>query len=335
MSWMSPMKIPRRYTRVADSKKGGFGSAIECKDEHLSRSVLIKEIVLSGQEDRLVDEIRALQNTKSNHIVEIYDIIKSDTGGVQALIEEFLPGDDLTAIKQPIDAELFNKILYQLSTATHDMHECGVVHRDLKPNNMKWTSEKILKVFDFNLAKYQELPASTVGIIGTPGYMAPELFSSPPVIDTPVDIYAIGCVAYYLASGTPPKNCFEMPPTPLTADTSLEDFVKVSSRTSVIINRCFSHDPDDRPSAKELRDHFKKELLFGKHRAVFRGDSNVITIEKAGKAVIINKFNNSMKLQYDGYDVSVVEVIGDVYINNSPANVGRCCDWVYADNCWA
>jgi serine/threonine-protein kinase len=103
-------------------------------------------------------------------------------------------------------------ILKQVLDSLAEAHERGLVHRDIKPANIHLSKRSLendfVKVLDFGLVKSQQAPdamnnslTAANGIVGTPAYLAPELLTGEGIIDGRADLYALGCVAYYLLTG--------------------------------------------------------------------------------------------------------------------------------------
>lgn len=308
-----------RYSRLVTKDRGGFGKTIEFLDSHLDRRIIKKELISPKGARRLLDEIKALQVAKSKNVVQIYDVNISDKSDEIAIYEECLPGSDLMGFKADDgNAEEYLKVLYQLACGLSDIHNCGIVHRDFKPNNVKYDEEQILKIFDFGLAKIGKLPTSTVGFAGTPGFMAPELFHSPPVIDKPIDCYSYGVTAFFFLLGKCP-NCSMPKPIPraLKDSEGILNHILLSKEMGKLLNRCLEVDPAKRPTMNEIRDRLEKEILYEKHRATVILDNKIYFLNKANKGVKISKGTGlSAKIKYDGYQFFIFDPIGDVYVNN-------------------
>ena len=318
---MMSLSIDSRFQKLNTEGQGGFSIADLYFDTNLERNVIIKKIQDPSEVDRLLDEIEALQKGKSKHLVQIYDIIFEEEKPV-AIIEEFLPGDDLWDFNYtPSDTQLYLKVLYQLAKGLSDIHDCEIVHRDFKPNNVKFDAEKILKIFDFGLAK-NDIPASTVGQIGTKGFMAPELFWRPPMIDKPVDCYAFGCTAYFLATKKPPNCALSLPPVVKQSSESINNYVNISNQELLsLIDRCLEVNPNLRPTMKEICDSLKKELLYGRFKATLTFGSNTLELNEIDSGVKVSGGNNdSAVIRYDGYNFIATEVSGNVYVNNTRIN---------------
>lgn len=314
--------LPSRYEILPKKPvKGGFSSTVICKDHFLERKVVIKTIDHPKNIKRLLDEIKALQLAKSKNVVQIYDVIYSDKDETEvAIVEEYLPGKDLLSYKATNeDLDNYYMILYQLSQGLMDIHSCDIVHRDFKPNNVKYGDENILKIFDFGLAKCETLPASTLGIIGTPGFMALELYQNPPVIDKPVDSYAFGASAFYFAKGSPLK-----PPFPMTASKkeNLSNYLNIDSNIGNLIDRCINDNPIERPKLSEINTALKRLLLYGRYKATLTTSSNVYILNEVGKGIRLSRISDKVVIIYDGFDFVIDSIEGDVYVNDNIVNKG-------------
>jgi eukaryotic-like serine/threonine-protein kinase len=319
------MNLPARYTPKGKAIKGGLGQTIHCRDHELARDVIIKEIINPADMHRIIDEVVALQDARSKHVVEIYDVIISTSGSDIAIVEEYLPGVDLGSFKfDAKDPSKLYRTLFQAARGLADIHVSNVVHRDIKPNNMKFDGEGYLKIFDFGLAKVAPLPGSTAVLSATPGYAAPELFSFPPVIDKPVDVYAFGAMVFVLVTGALPPCAKPWPnaPVALGAGHSIDSLGLANPRIAPLIDACLGLDPKSRPKIVELRRAFERELLFGKHKATLTSSTSTLVLDSVGKKVKAQHGPAAIEIQYDGFDFKVTSLVGDIYINNRAATVG-------------
>jgi len=318
---MVMMKAVRkmRYSKIATKDKGGFGKTIEFLDSHLDRRLIKKEVLCPAGARRLLDEIKALQVAKSRNVVQIYDVKLSTKSDEIAIYEEYLSGPDLMDFRADDEnMDEYLKVLYQLACGLSDIHNCGIVHRDFKPNNVKYDDELILKIFDFGLAKIGALPTSTVGFSGTPGFMAPELFHDPPVIDKAIDCYSFGVTAFFFILGKRPKCSISKPvPRAMKDSEGILSYISLSKEMGELLNRCLDVDPAKRPTMGEIRDRLEKEILYEKHRATVILDNKIYYLNKANKGVKISRgVGISARIKYDGYQFSIFDAIGDVYVNN-------------------
>jgi len=193
--------------------RGGMGVVYLARDTKLDRSVAIKSMPVELQADatarmRFRREAKLLASLNHPNIAVIHDIIEQDDDSGY-LVLEYIPGQTLTEriAKSQLKLEETLSIALQIAEAISAAHEKGVVHRDLKPGNIKITPEGRVKVLDFGLAKAtvtegsSEVTDTQPGhIIGTPAYMSPEQARGQP-IDKRSDIWSFGCVLYEMLTG--------------------------------------------------------------------------------------------------------------------------------------
>jgi serine/threonine protein kinase len=210
---------------------GGMGEVWRARHRLLIRPAAIKLIrqralgAMSGDPELLVRrferEARATAALTSPHTVQLYDFGVTEDGRLYYVME-LLDGLDLdTLVKQhgPLPAERVVHLLRQVCAALQDAHGNGLVHRDIKPANVvvsrAGTTFDFVKVLDFGLVKLDSARVADKNAInlsaedswsGTPGYMAPEVVLGAADTDHRVDLYALGCVAYWLLTG---KMVFE------------------------------------------------------------------------------------------------------------------------------
>jgi serine/threonine protein kinase/Flp pilus assembly protein TadD len=191
---------------------GGMGIVYLARDTKLKRSVAIKSVPAALADDstaqmRFKREAELLASLNHPNIAVIHDIIEEDKSGY--LILEYVPGETLAEriAREPLKLQEALSIGRQVAEAISAAHEKGVVHRDLKPGNIKITPEGRVKVLDFGLAKAtltegsSEVTDTQPGhIIGTPAYMSPEQARGQP-IDKRSDIWSFGCVLYEMLTG--------------------------------------------------------------------------------------------------------------------------------------
>jgi tRNA A-37 threonylcarbamoyl transferase component Bud32 len=203
---------------------GGMGEVWRARHRLLIRPAAIKLIRPQslGEKDaellmrRFEREARATAALKSPHTVQLYDFGATEDGRLYYVME-LLDGVDLeTLVRQygPQPAERVIRLIRQVCSSLRDAHSNGLVHRDIKPANVVvsrvGTTFDFVKVLDFGLVKLDTaqrdggdaLKLSTDGnTSGTPAYMAPEVVMGAPDTDHRVDLYALGCVAYWLLTG--------------------------------------------------------------------------------------------------------------------------------------
>lgn len=317
--------LPTRYasvTKVLDG--GGMSDTLLCQDSHLNRPVVIKRLKTGIEKHRLLDELSALSSIRSRYVVQVLDVI-SHEGEIVGLVEEYIDGDDLAPLTHPSSRMDILAALYPIFAGVAEIHSHERLHRDLKPDNMKLDSGGVLKVFDFGLAKIAQ-NAKTNKLFFSQGYAAPEIFQVDALgqhcFSKAVDVFAAGAISLWmLQNGILPPQLSSIPPQLPCVDFSKLG-VPLSARVSHMLNLTLSINPDDRPTAEEVRVVLERELLFDRHKMLltYSGASHILSAQK--RSVELTSGPNSIKISYDGYSFSVSSVTGTVRINNSPVNVG-------------
>ena len=202
-----------RYSIVALIASGGQGRVYRGRDECLRRDVAIKVLSPGGIADpaRLVTEARVLSRVNHRNVAGIYDFV-TDCGR-DFIVMEFVAGATLRDILAggPLPACEVLRLGAQMARGLASAHAANVVHRDVKPANLKITSSGEMKILDFGIARL--LPAgalfdnethttSSDRVLGTIPYMAPEQLQGDEA-DERTDIFSIGVVLYEMATGTP------------------------------------------------------------------------------------------------------------------------------------
>ncbi|UZH01153.1 protein kinase family protein (plasmid) [Pantoea anthophila] len=320
----------KRYTPIKGKTfSGGFGNLQLVRDTYLDREVLYKKMSRPKDNDQLVNEIQSLSKARSRHVIEIYDLIKNpESGFLEGIIIEYLKGRDYLSYHKeiPFDSYSYLIILYQISQALFDLHSSNIVHRDLKLENIKSTETGVLKIFDFGLSSTDEDYLTKLNR-GTVIYAAPELYRDNAKITSEMDIYAFGICAWNLVSSFKGfcTALLERPPMSYSAYTSIGNILrgKLDAEIINLIDSCLSYDPSLRPSAESLVSTIYKHLLYNKHKGLFvEGSSSIYELSHSKTGVRIKLSHGEIVVNYTGFDFIINGVIGDVYINNSPAQVG-------------
>jgi serine/threonine protein kinase/Flp pilus assembly protein TadD len=257
-----------RYRVERELGQGGMATVYLAHDERHQRSVAVKvlrtELASSLGPERFLREIRIAANLNHPHIVPLFDSGEADglLYYVMPYIEGETLGDRLKRTGAFSIAEALD-ILRDVSDALSFAHARGVVHRDIKPDNVM-LSDRHAVVTDFGVAKAVAGATTAQGItnvgvaVGTPAYMAPEQVAADPRVDQRADIYALGTLAYELVSGRPPF--MGASPQKVLAAHVTQAPDPVSTHCSdlprdleVAIMRCLEKDPADRwQSADDL-----------------------------------------------------------------------------------
>lgn len=199
-----------RYRIESWAGDGATGTVYEASHTELDRRVAIKVLheELSADPEKLSTfrgEAKTTSQLGSANIVEVYDFVALPDGRL-AYVMELLRGRTMEQEIQhaPIEGARLIAILRQACRGLAVAHDAGVVHRDVKPENMFLVDDPErpdrLKIMDFGIASVR---GTRGGAEGTPAYMAPEMIRGQDLQPT-VDIYALGCTAYELVAGTPP-----------------------------------------------------------------------------------------------------------------------------------
>jgi Tol biopolymer transport system component/predicted Ser/Thr protein kinase len=253
---------------------GGMGEVYRARDEKLGRDVAVKVLpagLLAGEaaRARFRKEAEALSRLSHPHVATLFDF--DSEGGVDFLVMERVEGKTLQeAVREgPLSEKEIVRLGSQLARGLQAAHEHGVVHRDLKPGNLALTSDGLLKVLDFGLARLERLTVPEVGevtastdtavghVVGTPAYMAPEQLRGKGV-DARTDVYGAGACLYEIATGRRPfgaKSGVELTDAVLHEAPVAPRSVSgaVSPGLEAVILKCLDKDPDLRyQTAKEL-----------------------------------------------------------------------------------
>jgi tetratricopeptide (TPR) repeat protein/tRNA A-37 threonylcarbamoyl transferase component Bud32 len=203
-----------RYTIERELGSGGMATVYLAEDVKLHRKVAVKvlrpELAAALGPDRFVQEIDIAAKLTHPHILGLHDC--GEAGGFLYYVMPYVEGQSLRD-KLAHEGELpiaeAVRILRDVVDALSEAHEKGVVHRDIKPDNVLLTKHHAL-VTDFGVAKAVSEATgaerlTTEGVaLGTPSYMSPEQAAADPHIDHRADIYAVGVVAYELLTGRTP-----------------------------------------------------------------------------------------------------------------------------------
>jgi serine/threonine-protein kinase len=287
---MEQAKIPDRYKLIAEVGQGGMAIVYRAQDETLKREVAIKVLHqhLAAEPEskaRLEREAQAVAKLRHDNILEIFDYSGHDSQS-SYIVTEFIDGQTLKqflsghTLRHP---EVAAMISLEVCGALAHAHGVGVLHRDVKPENVMVRKDGLLKLMDFGIAQVLDLERMTVTgqLLGSPAYMAPEIVEGKQ-LDFRTDVFSVGIMLYLLATGSLPfsgKNPHEVLrritegkfPDPRTVGRGVDQAL------SRIINRALARRPDDRyPDVGPLGDDLRAYLqdagltdLRGELRAFF------------------------------------------------------------------
>ncbi|HWO14339.1 MAG TPA: protein kinase [Polyangiaceae bacterium] len=276
-----PLKIGDRIDGKYEIKRllgeGGMGAVYEGENTLIHRRVAIKVLhsgvaALEEAVKRFENEAQAAGRIGSDHIVEVLDLGRLDSGD-RYMVMEFLKGESLSgriAARGRLPASEICQIGLQLLEGLSAAHEAGIIHRDLKPDNIFLLAQAkgrtdFVKILDFGISKFNVLGKDfsmtrTGSVMGTPYYMAPEQARGAKNLDARLDVYAAGVILYEAATGR----------VPFDGDTFNELLIKIVTEDSPpvrsvvpdldaglaeIIDKARQKNPDHRfGSAREFRD---------------------------------------------------------------------------------
>ena len=278
---------------------GGMSRVFLAEERALCRRVVVKvlspDLAAGVNFERFKHEILLTAQLQHPHILPVFTT--GETQGLPYYTMPFVEGESLRvhlmrAGAMPIAGAV--SILRDVARALEFAHAKGVVHRDIKPDNILLAGNTAT-VSDFGIAKALlashavtvSAPRTDLGIvIGTPLYMAPEQAAADAGLDHRVDLYALGCVAYEMIAGEPPfagsvaslirAHIVDVPPPIVTKRADVPEAL------AVLVERCLQKDPDDRPaSAREIL-----EVLDNLVSAHTRGPGSMVETEVPMIAVL-------------------------------------------------
>jgi serine/threonine protein kinase/Tfp pilus assembly protein PilF/TolA-binding protein len=255
-----------RYQIIEEIGKGGMGRVYKVQDTRIKEKIalkLIKPEIAKDKKtiDRFNNELRLARKIRHKNVCQMFDL--GEEKGTQFITMEYVSGEDLrSSIRRfgqlPIGKSI--SIANQICEGLAEAHRQGVVHRDLKSNNIMIDNEGNVRIMDFGIARSLEAKGITGAgmMIGTPEYMSPEQVEGKDV-DQRSDIYSLGVILYEMVTGRVPfegdtpftigmKHKGEMPQNPKELNTQISDDL------NNVILRCLEKDKEKRcQSVGEVR----------------------------------------------------------------------------------
>jgi serine/threonine-protein kinase len=264
---------------------GGMGEVWRASHRMLARPAAVKlirpETLREGNESaeaamqRFEREAQVTAHLQSPHTIDLYDFGTSDDGAFYYVME-LLEGRDLDYVVRkfgPLVPERVTHILRQACWSLAEAHRRELIHRDIKPANVylcrRAFQYDFVKVLDFGLVKYysgaeveRQMALSRTGVVaGTPSFMAPEMVMGDRAIDGRADIYALGCVGYWMLTGVLVFEATSVgammvahaqkPPRPPSERTE----VAIPADLEALVLRCLAKEPEGRPQTAEQLEH--------------------------------------------------------------------------------
>lgn len=264
-------QILGQYRIVEQIGVGGMATVYKAYQPGLDRFVAVKVLpahhaLTPGFKERFTLEAKAVAHLSHPNILPIYDV--GLEGDLSYFVMKYVKGRTLRdLLGQPMDLMTICHLVTQMASALDHAHDCGLVHRDVKPSNILLEDDWLL-LADFGLAKILEGSQDLTGsgaIVGTPTYLAPEQAQGQP-IDHRADIYSLGVVLFEMVVGQVPfdadtpmgilfKHIYEPIPSPRRLRPDLPTEVEE------IILKALAKDPDQRfQRASELAEALRVQL---------------------------------------------------------------------------
>ncbi|HWE31434.1 MAG TPA: serine/threonine-protein kinase, partial [Polyangia bacterium] len=252
-------RILSRYRLLQEVGQGGMAVVYKAEDTTLHREVAVKVLHphLAGQEEsraRLQREAHAVAKLRHENILEIFDYSGPDSAE-SYIVTEFIHGRTLKSfmVEHPLPfPEVAEMIASEVARALEHAHQFGVIHRDVKPENVMIRDDGLVKLTDFGIAQIVDKERMTVTgqLLGSPAYMAPEHVEGRP-LDFRTDVFAVGILTYQLATGELPfrgKNPHEVLKRIAECKFAPADSVNplVGKRLGRLIAKALAREPDQR-----------------------------------------------------------------------------------------
>jgi serine/threonine-protein kinase len=263
-----------RYVIERKLGQGGMATVWLARDLRYDRMVALKvlrpELAVTLGPQRFLREIMLAARLQHPHIVPVYDSGEVATAArpdpLLWFAMPYIEGESLRERLRregPLPPPEASRIAREVARALQYAHQQGVIHRDVKPENILLTRDGSTMVADFGIARPAGPAApvhltSTGVVIGTPAYMSPEQAIGADTIDARSDVYSLGCVLYEMLTGAPPFTGATAPAIVAKHLTEPPDFsgagtTPVPARLRPLLARALAKSPEDRPaSAAEL-----------------------------------------------------------------------------------
>ncbi|TGO24164.1 hypothetical protein BPAE_0110g00220 [Botrytis paeoniae] len=269
-------KEPPKYALLELIGKGSFGRVYKGKDMVSAAIVAVKIIDIEESDTinpknansyaEFLKEITALKTLSENKARNINHVIEAlPVGQAMWMITEYCGGGSVATLMKPtapggLQEKWIIPILREVAEAIKWVHEAGIIHRDIKCANVLITEEGAVQLCDFGVAGTMETKVDKRStVIGTPHWMAPELFDAVPSYGKEVDIWAFGCMAYEISTGLPPNAMSRLP------FDRLGSLIKqhaprleggdYSDELRDLVAFCLEEFPSERPSIDRVQNH--------------------------------------------------------------------------------
>ncbi|MFI9379756.1 protein kinase [Kutzneria sp. NPDC052558] len=265
--------IDGRYRLVSCIGRGAMGAVWRARDERLDREVALKLVVVRGLAPDDASEREAVERARREgritarlqhpNAISVHDVVEHD--GRPCLVMEYLPSRSLSEVVESGGVLAPTEVAtvgFQVASALAAAHELGIVHRDVKPDNILLAEDGTAKITDFGIARAPDDGAVTaVGILaGTPAYLAPEVAtgseSSPRS-----DVFSLGSTLYAAFEGKPPHGMGQNT-IALLHQIAYGEITppKRGGAVAELLVRMLGRDPQTRPTMAEVASRFEQVL---------------------------------------------------------------------------
>jgi serine/threonine protein kinase len=313
LEWAEGTLIRGKYRILAKIGEGGMGAVYKALHVHFNESCALKVMSPALANDaslvkRFGREAIIARKLRHKNAVKVDDFDETEDGR-PFIVMEYVEGQSLKSLMTasgPLSVARTCSIIKQTAAALDAAHELGLIHRDIKPDNIVLVvshGEEVAKVLDFGIAKIRDTQnnntagmglTATGMVIGTPPYMSPEQArgADSDGIDGRSDIYSLGVVMYQMLTGTLPLKGdtpldmlfaqIQTPPTPIH---EARPGLRISEPIGALVMKCLEKDPTRRPqSGRELieeLDRCERAQLFGARSAAKKDFSESTTVADA------------------------------------------------------
>jgi predicted Ser/Thr protein kinase len=244
-----------RYVIAGEIGRGGYSVVYRARDRRIGAAVAIKLLVPPPAaarlaRERLRREVQAVRRLSHPNIVTVFDV--ADDGPWSFVVMEYVDGPDLAVRVRdqgPLDPDAVGRIGRDVAAALDAAHRCGMLHRDVKPQNILLAPDGRARLTDFGSARLSGQPTltQTGGLVGTLDYAAPEVLAGARG-DARAEGYALGLTLYFALTGVlPPRSAPRAGPAALTGGHhACARRAEVPAGIDAAVARATAADPDDR-----------------------------------------------------------------------------------------